>query len=159
MAADLRSFLGLLDDRGLLLRVEREVDPATEAARLMREVELRDRAVLFSSVRGSALSLAYNLVGTREALALALGVEPSQVRQRFRRALEQRIEPVVVEDAPVHEVVAEGGDAGLSRLPLVTHSAEDAGPYVTAGAVIARDPETGRRNVSINRMMLAGPRE
>ena len=70
-----------------------------------------------------------------------------------------RIEPVVVDDAPVQEVVHAGDEADLRKLPLVTHSEKDVAPYVTAGAVIARDPASGRRNVSFNRMMLVGARE
>ncbi len=159
MAADLRSFLSLLDEHGLLARIEREVDAATEAGRLLRQLELRGVAGLFARVRGSDARLAYNLLGSRRALELALGVSQGGARARFRRALGNRVEPVLVEDAPVQEVVLDGERADLRRLPLVTHSEKDAGPYVTAGAVIVRDPDTGRRNVSFNRMMLVGARE
>jgi 2,5-furandicarboxylate decarboxylase 1 len=41
----------------------------------------------------------------------------------------------------------------------VTHAEKDAAPYITAGLVLAHDPLTGARNVSINRMMLVGPTE
>jgi 2,5-furandicarboxylate decarboxylase 1 len=154
MTADLRSFLGLLDERGLLERIERRVDPATEAARLMRELELRGRAGLFTNVSGSIGSLVYNLVGTRELLGLALGCEPRRLRDSFRNALDHRLEPVRVDEAPVQEIVERADSADLRRLPLVTHSEKDAAPYVTAGMVLAEDPETGLRNVSVNRMML-----
>ena len=47
------------------------------------------------------------------------------------------------------------GDAvDVRRLPLVVLSEKDAAPYSTAGLVIAKDPDTGIRNVSFNRMML-----
>lgn len=159
MPRDLRSFLELLDERGLLVRVGRRVDPATEAARLMRELERRGQAGLFTDVGHPGTSLVYNLVGTRAALALALGVEADRVRDRFREALDHRLEPVSVGRAPVQEVVSLGDESDLRRLPIVTHSERDVGPYVTAGAVIARDPKTGSRNVSFNRMMLVGARE
>jgi 2,5-furandicarboxylate decarboxylase 1 len=159
MPADLRSFVELLDAHGLLARIERPVDPATEASRLMRQLELRGRAGLFTNVSGAEGSLVYNLVGTREALALAFGVEPGDVRDRFREGLTNRLAPQLTDDAPVQEVVERGEDADLRRLPIVTHSEKDVAPYVTAGAVIARDPISGRRNVSVNRMMLVGARE
>lgn len=159
MPHDLRSFLELLDGHGLLLRLDRPVDAAAEAARLMRELELRGVAGLFTDVRDADASLVYNLIGTRRALAIALGVEPRDVVRRFRAALEHRHEPVRVADAPVQAVVHKGDDADLRRLPLVTHSEKDAAPYVTAGMVIAHDPATGARNVSVNRMMFVGPRE
>lgn len=159
MPRDLRSFLAELAEHDLLVRVTREVDPATEAARLMEDAEHRGVGVLFERVRGSELTLVYNLVGSREALGLAVGVEPPLAARRFRDALAARIEPVCVDDAPVHEVVTTGEDADLRALPLVVHSEKDAAPYVTAGLVLAHDPETGERNVSINRMMLVDSRE
>ncbi len=125
----------------------------------MRELELRGLAGQFTNVRGATGSLVYNLLGTREAVALALGCEPLQIRRRFAEALEQRITPIRVEEAPVQEIVERGDAADLRRLPLVTHSGKDAGPYVTAGMVIVEAPESGRRNVSVNRMMLVGARE
>lgn len=155
----MRSFLGLLDEHGLLVRIEREVDPATEAARLMHELDVRGVSGLFTNVRGAHASLAYNLIGTRRALCLALGVAGSDLRRRFREGLDNRLTPVRVADAPSQEVVATGSDADLGTLPRVIHSEKDAGPYLTAGMVLAHDPETGRRNVSINRMMLVDERE
>jgi UbiD family decarboxylase len=159
MPRDLRSFLAALDERGLLARIEREVDAATEASRLMRELELAGLAGHFTRIRGADASLVYNLIGSRAALALALGVDESHIRDRFRDALANRIDPITVDEAPSQELVEHGDAVDLERLPLVTHSEKDAGPYITAGAVITADPETGRRNVSINRMMLVGPRE
>jgi 2,5-furandicarboxylate decarboxylase 1 len=160
MLMDMRAFLDALDRSGLLVRIDREVDPATEAARLMAELDRRGVAGIFTNVSGTGASLVYNLVGTRTALALALGVEPRRVRERFRDALANRIPPRPTDgDVPAQEIVAIGDDADLTRLPLVTHADKDAGPYFTAGAVIAHDPETGRRNVSVNRMMLVGARE
>ena len=45
----------------------------------------------------------------------------------------------------------------LTRWPIPSHSPLDAGAFVTAGVVIARDPETGRHNLSYNRMQIYGP--
>src|SRR5262249_26958901 len=41
-------------------------------------------------------------------------------------------------------------------LPALTHTAADGGRYITAGIVIARDPDTGVYNASYHRLMLAG---
>lgn len=158
-AKDLRSFLRLLEEQELLVTVPKPVDPELEVARLMCELERRGVAGLFEHVRGSELRLVYNLIGTRRALALALGCRAGEVARVFADALGRRIEPVQAASAPSQEVVRLGEQADLRVLPLVTHSEKDAGPYVTAGMVIARDPETGIRNVSVNRMMLAGPQE
>jgi 4-hydroxy-3-polyprenylbenzoate decarboxylase len=44
----------------------------------------------------------------------------------------------------------------LAALPVPTFFEHESGPYITAGVIVARDPETGRRNVSIARLKLLG---
>ncbi|MBV2362403.1 UbiD family decarboxylase [Streptomonospora sp. NEAU-YY374] len=63
------------------------------------------------------------------------------------------VPPVVVADGPVLEVT----EKDLAALPIPVHAEGDGGPYIDAGVVIARDPETGVRNASIQRFMAAGP--
>jgi 2,5-furandicarboxylate decarboxylase 1 len=159
MQADFRGHLALLERHGKLVRVPRPVDPGTELAALIIEAERRRQAILFESVRGSAMPCAANVVGDRAMLGLALGVPPEAAVATFLERSRRRIPPVVGGEAPVQEVVHTGGALDLRQLPLIVHADKDAAPYFTAGLVIARDPETGRRNVSFNRMMLRGPGE
>src|SRR5262249_30056509 len=42
----------------------------------------------------------------------------------------------------------------LTKLPVPTHALKDGGPYFDAGVVVARDPDTGVRNASIQRFMV-----
>jgi UbiD family decarboxylase len=67
--------------------------------------------------------------------------------------------PTEITGAPVHEVVKLGDDVDLARVPLLTHYDVNAAPYVTAGVVVAADPDLGVRNTSYNRLMMAGKRE
>ena len=60
--------------------------------------------------------------------------------------------PVVVDDGPVLEVSQNQVD--LAKLPIPTHALKDGGPYFDAAVVIAKDPETGVRNASIQRFMV-----
>lgn len=45
----------------------------------------------------------------------------------------------------------------LADLPLLTVTGRDAGPYLTSGLVVARDPMSGVVNVSIHRMRMLSP--
>jgi UbiD family decarboxylase len=100
------------------------------------------------------------LLGRRDLLALAMGVAPRDLLQAFADRLSRRIPPRLdYSPVPVQEVVLQGDAADLTRLPLIVHATRDAGAYITAGIVLAHDPRTGRRNVSINRMQLKGPRK
>jgi UbiD family decarboxylase len=154
MQPDLRTFLDVLARHDRLLRLSRPVDPHTELGALVLEAERRGRAVLFESVRGSAMRVVGNIVGDRTTLALGLGVDTGAAVPAFLERSRRRLPPVLVGDAPVQEVVATGDRVDVRRLPLVVLSEQDAAPYSTAGLVIAKDPDTGIRNVSYNRMML-----
>jgi 2,5-furandicarboxylate decarboxylase 1 len=159
MAADLRSFLETLEQHGKLLRLRKPVDPARQLAELIFMAQERGQAVLFESVVGSAWPCVANVVGDRTMLGLALGVAPEAAVAAFGARSRERRPPVLVSQAPVQEVVQRGQEVDLRQLPLPVHSSGDAGPYITAGLVVARNPRTGTRNVSFNRMMLRGPSE
>jgi 2,5-furandicarboxylate decarboxylase 1 len=57
------------------------------------------------------------------------------------------------EEAPVHEVVWEGDEVDLYKLPLLKYHEKDAGFYIGAGYEIMRDPDIGIRNAGIYRLM------
>jgi UbiD family decarboxylase len=157
---DLRSFLDLAATHGRLVRLTQPVDPDTQAGALLYELERHDKVGLFEHIRGKGGRLVGNLLGRRDLLALAMGVPPQDFPRACADRLQQRIPPKLIDGpAPVQEVVLQGDAADLTRLPLIVHATRDAGAYITAGIVIAHDPRTGRRNVSINRMQLKGPRK
>lgn len=88
-----------------------------------------------------------NLFASRSRLAAAIS-NVVTVQERAR-ALAQ---PVVVEQAPTFAESAVGEAADAMSLPLIRHYTQDAGHYISSGIVVARDPETGRYNLSFHRM-------
>ena len=152
---DLRAFLELAERRGDLLHLSQPVDPETEAGALLIELERRGKVGLFERVTGREGRLVGNLLGRRDLLAAALGVDIDDVVSTYQARLGCRVPVQRFAGAPpVQEVVLTGEDADLTKLPIIVHATRDAGAYITAGIVIARDPATDRRNVSINRMQL-----
>ncbi|MFQ5825903.1 MAG: UbiD family decarboxylase domain-containing protein, partial [Dehalococcoidia bacterium] len=142
--------------------MEREVDTRFEIAAGIRENSDRDGpALLFQNVRGfPGWKVAAGVYATQKLIALALGLpleadEDAMVR-RYLECEEGRVEPKLVSTGPVKEVIIRGEDVDLTKLPIPTYSALDAGPYLSAGVEIARDPETGIQNVSIHRRMILG---
>jgi UbiD family decarboxylase len=47
-------------------------------------------------------------------------------------------------------------EPNLTEIPVPTYYKKDGGAYITAGVIIAKDPETGIRNASIHRMLVSG---
>jgi len=156
MQKGIRDCLSQLESSQRLLTVEREVDPRFEIPAVMQAAERKGKAVLFNRVKHPGYRVVNNVLGTRKAAALFLGTEREQVTREWMQRMKQPIVPVEVSSSPAKEVVQTGDRVDLEELPIVTHCARDAGAFITAGMVVARDPETGIRNVSVNRMQLKG---
>src|SRR5579883_2504809 len=116
----------------------------------------RSPVLVFEKVEGSTLPVVTNIAGNRKLLAAALGVAPDEMPNAYRERC-QRYQPVeVVNRAPWQEVVWEGAEVDLERLPIPRHFAVDVAPYITAGQIVARDPETGVDTTGFHRLMLKG---
>jgi len=156
----LRSFLEQLDAKApdQVWRVRDEVDRDYDVAAIISELERRGEypVLWFDRVRGSRFPLVTNLFADRRRYAMALGVAPEALAEEWGVRGERRIAPVLRSTGPVHDVVVKGAEVDLAALPVLRHFAEDAGPYITNGIVIARDPDTGVRNASFHRMQVRG---
>ena len=156
MQRDLRSCLELFKSADRLLIVEREVDPKFELPAVMKAAEELGKVILFKKVKRSGFPVINNLFGSRDMLALLFETTRERVVNEWIDRLKNPIEPRLVSAGPVKEVVKQGSEVNLEELPIVTHCSKDAGPYITAGIVVAKDPDTGIRNVSVNRMQYKG---
>ena len=138
--------------------VNKPVDPKFELAAVIAKLESLNRypALVFNRVHGFSMPIVSNLFSTRKRLAMALGCEEKELNRVFRTRENHRIEPKLVNSGPVKEVILKKEEVDLTRLPLVTHNEKDVAPYLTAGAMVIRDPETGIRNVGVYRHMLQG---
>lgn len=158
LVADLGAIIEWLDQRGRLVRVRSEVDPVHQLAGIAAKFEGGPRAVLFERVRGSRYPVFTGLYWSRELLADLFdrpgAALPRHVSNCIRDWQQEPVAPVVVAKGPVLQVTEPTVD--LSRLPIPTHAELDGGPYFDAAVVIARDPETGVRNASIQRFMVVG---
>ena len=56
--------------------------------------------------------------------------------------------PRTVSSAPSHEIILEGKDVDLARLPVQTCWPEDAGPLITWGLTVTRGPAKPRQNLA-----------
>ncbi len=140
---DFREFLDALRANGELIEVDRAVDLELEVAKAMRKsASVAGPAVTFTN-NGTAFPLVGGVYNSRAKALIAYGCDESNVMQHILDGLGNRIRPVVVEDAPVHENVILGDDVDLSTLPVPKYSPDDGGRYITPGIVVSRDPDTG----------------
>lgn len=148
----LRSFLDKVSNTGRLVVIQRETDPNLDMATVISEQE--GRPVLFERVKGYHYRVAANVGAARQHLALDLGVEVDELLFTLSDALSNASTPEIVSTGACQEVVEKQVD--LTALPVLTHLPQDAGPYITAGIAVIKDPDHGR-NVSFHRLLRTGP--
>lgn len=163
--ADIREYLTALEAQGRLVRIGREVDARWEPACIARWMyqglpDERRFGLVFERVAGYDMPLMTGVLGaSRHTYALALGVTPEQIAERWVQALRAPLDPVQIDAAPCQQVVLTGAQADLGRLPIpVWTPGKDAAPYIT-NVTITRDADTGRQNTAIYRTMVRGGRQ
>jgi 4-hydroxy-3-polyprenylbenzoate decarboxylase len=185
---DLRDFMKALDTRTELVRVGAPVSVRLEMT-AVSDFVLRQAgpALLFERPAGYQIPVLANLFGTTGRVALAMGADdpaalrdigellahlkepepPKGVRDAGRLLQLAKsvwsMRPVTVGRAACREVVVDGSDVDLARLPVQTCWPDDAGPLITWGLVVTRGPQglpssRKRQNLGIYRQQVIGPR-
>ena len=154
MERDLRSYLERVERDGDLLTVNRPVDRRSEAPALIRAAMDAGKVIRFANVAGSDYPVVGSILGSRELLARSLGTTTAALHEEYSTRIAKPVPVRQVTDAPVKEVVEHDPDPGT--WPLLVHRADDAGPYITCGVATARDPVSGRQNLSYNRLQVKG---
>ena len=163
MIKDLRSFIAQMESEHPeeIARVTKPISPRYEITALLTQLEKSKRFPLLfcEKVNGSNAPVVINVQASRKLMAFALECRPDELAAAFSARQNRPIPPVELSAASVHEVLRLGDEVDLTQVPLLTHYDVNAAPYITAGIVVAADPDTGVRNTSYNRLMLAGKRE
>ena len=160
MTQDLRSFVAAYAeaDPGEVVRVTEPVSIDYDVMALVLEYERRRRypILLFEKVEGHDIPIVANVVASRRALAFALGVPEGALAAEYGRRIKEHVKPVVVTDPPFRHRTVMGDDVDLTALPIPMYFPGDAGRYLTAGMLVARDPETGVETEGYHRFQLKG---
>jgi len=144
----LRRFLRLLEREGLVERIRDPVSTEYQAAYLLKMYDGK-KAVVLEKVFGYSMPVVGNLLCSRRSLYLALGVNGDlEAYTKLLDAL-RRPRPLDRAEPPHYRRVED-----LRQLPILRCYEGEAGPYITASIVIARDLRRGVLNASIHRMLL-----
>jgi 2,5-furandicarboxylate decarboxylase 1 len=160
-ARNLRDFLEALAewDPDSILRIREPIALDYDMTAMAMELERRGQSPVlwFEKVGDSPFPVVANVFGNRKRYAFAAGVEESELLDAWGRLGDMLHTPELVKNGPILDNVLTGAAVDLKRLPIPRHFAEDGGPYITNGIVVAKDPDTGVRNASFHRMQLKGP--
>lgn len=176
---DLRDFIDQLEKQGELKRIKREVDPHLEITEISdRTLRAQGPALLFENVKNSEFPLLANLFGTPKRVAMGMGEDKVEALREVGKLLAYLKEPEppkglkdawekmpvfkqvlnmgpkVVKSAPCQQVVIEGAQVDLAKLPIQTCWPGDAGPLITWALVVTKGPLKERQNMGIYRQQV-----
>jgi len=157
---DLRSFVAAYERAhpGEVIRVAEPVSIEEDVMALVLEYERRRRSpiLMFERIAGYDMPIVCNVVASRRALAFALGVDERGLAAEYARRIKDHVKPVVVPDPPFRHRTVTGPAMDLAKLPIPRYFPGDAGRYLTAGMLVARDPDTGVETEGYHRFQLKG---
>src|SRR5258705_906950 len=140
MKENFRQFLDRLRQAGELVDLHQPVD----IRHIATLVDQAKTALFFHKVIGYDVPVVSGIIRTRERAILGMGCETYQeIEEKLKAAIDRPIPPRHVKTSPTREVTLTGDEVDLYRLPIPMSSIYDGGPMITAGVVIARDPELG----------------
>jgi 2,5-furandicarboxylate decarboxylase 1 len=119
-------------------------------------MQKRTPLLYFKNVKDTEFPVVVNTCASRSLVAAALGVPKAELPQKYRDALNNLIEPELVREGPVQEVVHTGDEVDILKLPQIRYHDTDGAPYISGGICMARDPDTGVYNSSYDRLMIKG---
>jgi 4-hydroxy-3-polyprenylbenzoate decarboxylase len=179
--SDLREFIAFLEQRGELVRIKQEVDPNLEMTEISdRTLRAKGPALLFENPKGYDTPVLCNLFGTPDRVAMGMGQESVSAlrdvgtllaflkepeppkglrdlwekRHDFKQVLNMPVKQI--KNPACQEVVIEGDDVDLDKLPIQTCWPGDKAPLVTWALAVTRGPEKERQNLGIYRMQKIG---
>ncbi|BBP05811.1 3-octaprenyl-4-hydroxybenzoate carboxy-lyase [Sulfuriferula plumbiphila] len=179
---DLRDFIAQLEKIGELKRISAAVSPRLEITEICdRVLKAGGPAILFENPQGHSMPVLANLFGTPRRVALGMGEDSVEALREVGKLLALLKEPEPpkglkdawdklpvfkqvlnmapreVGSAPCQDIVWEGRDVDLSRLPVQTCWPGDAGPLITWGLTVTRGPHKKRQNLGIYRQQVIAP--
>lgn len=173
---DLRDFIDHLEADGKLKRITHPIDPHYEMTEISdRTLRAGGPALLFENPIGYEMPVLTNLFGTPERVAIGMGRQDVKELREVGKLLAYLKEPEppkgfkdAIDKLPVfkqvlnmptkklrkaacQEVVWQGDDVDLDKIPVMSCWAGDVAPLLTWGLTITKGPNKKRQNLGIYR--------
>lgn len=154
--SSLRDFLASLPDNQVLsLNDPIDLDYTPTAVVLDLEKKGRFPVIKMSKPKGFDMPVIANLFADRERIALMAGAgSAAEFNHTWLQAEENPIPARIVDSGPVQEVIINADEVDVGNLPISRHFEQDAGRYIGSGILICKDPDSGVRNLSYQRLQM-----
>jgi len=141
----------LLDEiKDEIIEITDEVSTEYEITSILKKHPTE--TLVFTNVKQSDMNIISGICNTREKIAKSIDTTVDKITQNIIEATNNPTEIKNIKN--VEEVYQHSEEANLSKIPVLKHYPNDKGKYITAGVVIAKDPQTKQTNASIHRMLV-----
>jgi 4-hydroxy-3-polyprenylbenzoate decarboxylase len=147
----MRAFVADLEQGGEFASISQPVSLDYELAACLAEAD-GGPALRFSTVLGHAIPVVGNLLNSRARIAAGLGTAPALLQASIIAAIERPLSHRVVTSPPCQQHITLN-PVLVDELPIPRFFEHERGPYITAGAIVAKDRDIGDANLSIARLM------
>lgn len=160
MKQDLRFFLEEIKNKFPedVKYIKDEVSTKYEITAIMMELEKKGSPLtIFENVKNNKIPVVSNILASRKRLSQAFGIEDErEFIEVYSKYKKRRIEPGIIDKKAFEGEYYNEDSLDLNNLPILTHFNADGGPYITAGLVVARDPDSGIHTCGLHRLQLKG---
>ncbi len=148
----MREFLKTIENDFTVITVDEQISTKYEVSKILKKHN--NEIVIFNNIKESDMGIISGICNTREKIASSISSTVPEITSRIIQATEN---PTKIERIESTEKSFKTSmKADLTKLPVPTFYKKDGGAYLTAGVIIAKDPETEVRNASIHRMLVKG---
>jgi 4-hydroxy-3-polyprenylbenzoate decarboxylase len=146
----MRAWIASLEQHGQLQAVSAPVSLDYDIAACLAEAD-KGPALRFDNVVGHAMPVVGNLLNSLPRFAAAVGATPATLQSSIIAAIDKPTTHRTVPAPPCQEHIVSQPQL-VEELPIPKFFEHETGPYVTAGAIVAKDRVSGRANLSFARV-------
>ena len=148
----MREFLKVFENEFKVITIDEEISTKYEVSKILKNHT--NEVIIFNNIIESDMRIISGICNTREKIASSISSTVPKITSRIIQATDN---PTKINKVETTEKNFKNSmKADLTKLPVPTFYKKDGGAYLTAGVIIAKDPETGVRNASIHRMLVKG---
>ena len=133
-----------------IIEIKEEVSTEYEITSILKKHP--HDTLIFTNIKESEMNIISGICNTREKIANSIGTSVDKITQNIITATNNPTKISNIKN--YNEVYPNTSNADLDKIPILKHYPKDKGKYITAGIVIAKDPESGQTNASIHRMLV-----
>ncbi|GGC92823.1 hypothetical protein GCM10010994_58290 [Chelatococcus reniformis] len=131
-----------------------------DIAKALAKSSSRDGPALLFRDTGTAFPLVAGLYGNRKRALIGFEATEATIHKRVLDGIQNPVGPIDFQGSPpCQDVVLQGDDIDLTKLPVPIYSPKDGGPYITAAIIVSENPETGVPDIGNYRLQVQGPKQ